>query len=215
MQLGSSLMTMGLTGLSVKEYVQRVADGTATPGGGSVCALVCSLSAALCLMTARLTLGRKKYSEAWSVMEELCRSMEGLLARSLELAEQDAQAYDQVLAAYKAVREGSAGAESIQAAMKQAALIPMETLRTLGKITELVEAVIERGNPSCLCDAAVAVQLIRAASSGAASNVRINLSKIEDKNFASRMQTEMMSLENNIEQAAGRFEAFIELLLSS
>lgn len=206
---------MGLTDLSVKEYVQRIAAGTATPGGGSVCALVCALSAALCLMTAHLTLGRKKYSHAWSVMEELSQSMEGLLSRSLKLAEQDAEAYDKVLAAFKMVREGKARPESIQDAMKQAAVIPLETLRTLAKITDLVEEVIEKGNPNCLCDAAVAVQLIRAASKGAAYNVRANLSKIDDHNFTSRLQSETTSLENTLEQAAGRFEDFIELLLSS
>ena len=180
-----------------------------------MCALVCSLSAALCLMAARLTLGREKYSEAWSAMEELSSSMEALLTRSLELTQQDADAYDKVLAAYRMDPEDKARAESIQDAMKQAALVPMEALRTLAKITDLIGEVIERGNPNCLCDAAVAVQLIRAAARGAVFNVRANLSKISDKNFASRMQSEMTSLENNIEQAAGRFEAFIELLLSS
>ncbi|MDA8307407.1 MAG: cyclodeaminase/cyclohydrolase family protein [Deltaproteobacteria bacterium] len=206
---------MGLTDLSVTEYVHRVAEGTAAPGGGSVCALVCSLSAALCLMAAHLTLGREKYSDAWGVMEELSRSMEGLLSRSLKLAQQDADAYGNVMAAFKMGRGDKTRTETIQAAMKQAALIPMETLRILARITDLVGDVIERGNPNCLCDAGVAVQLIRAATKGAAYNVRANLSKIDDRDFASRMQSEMTSLENNIEQVAGRFESFIELLLSS
>jgi formiminotetrahydrofolate cyclodeaminase len=47
-----------LTSLSVKDYVGRVADGSPTLGGGSVCALAGSLSAALCLMVAHLTLGK-------------------------------------------------------------------------------------------------------------------------------------------------------------
>ena len=206
---------MGFTDLPVKEYVQKVAGSTATPGGGSVCALVSSLGAALCLMAARLTLGREKHREAWGAMEELIRSMDGLLSRSLELAEQDPLAYDEVLAASKMVREGKARPESIQAAMKQAARVPMETLRALANITDLVEGVIEKGNPNCLCDIAVAVQLIRAAAKGAVCNVRENLSKIDDQNFTSRMQSEMTSLSYSIEQATARFEAFMELLLSS
>lgn len=206
---------MGLTDLTVKEYVQRVAEGTPAPGGGSVCALVCSLSAALCLMAARLTLGREKYTDAWSVMEESSISMESLLSRALELAGQDADAYDALLAAYRMDREDEARVQSIEAAMKQAALIPMETLRTLAKITDRIGEVIEKGNQNCLCDAGVAVQLIRAAARGTVNNIRTNLSKLDDKNFVSRMQSEMTALENNIEQATGRFESFIELLLSS
>ena len=91
--------------------------------------------------------------------------------------------------------------------MKQAALVPMETLRVIAKPSGLVEEAIEKGNPNCLCDAAVAVQLIRAAAIGAAYNVRVNLSNIADKDFSSRMQSEMASLRNNIVQAVGRLEA--------
>ncbi len=209
---------MKLTGLSVKDYAQRVADGYPTPGGGSVCALAGGLGAALCLMVAHLTLGREKHRDVWAQMRELSGSAGDLLARSLELAEQDAEAYDGVLSAFKLAQESQADKdarrERIQAAIKQAALVPMETLRTVSKLTDLVEEAIEKGNPNCLCDAAVAVQLIRAAAMGASCNVRVNLSKIADKDFSSRMQSEMSSLKNNIAQAVVRLEARIEQLMS-
>ena len=209
---------MRLTSLSVKDYVGRVADGSPTPGGGSVCALAGSLSAALCLMVAHLTLGREKYRNVWAEMLELSRSAGDLVSRSLELAERDAEAYDGVVSALKLVQESQAQQEarreSIQAAMKQAALVPLETLRAMAKLPGLVEEAIEKGNPNCLCDAAVAVQLIRAAAIGAVYNVRVNLSNIADKDFSSRMQSEMTSLRNNIAQAVGRLEARIEQLMS-
>ena len=87
---------MRLTSLPVKEYVQRVANGSPTPGGGSVCALAGSLGAALCLMVAHHTLGREKYRNVWAEMQELSRSAGDLVSRSLELAERDAEAYDGV-----------------------------------------------------------------------------------------------------------------------
>jgi len=209
---------MSLTNLSVKDYVQRVGDGSPTPGGGSVCALAGSLSAALCLMVAHLTLGREKYRNVWAEMRELSRSAGDLVSRSLELAEQDAEAYDGVVSAFKLVQESQvqkeARRESIEAAMKQAALVPMDTLRAVAKLSGLVEEAIEKGNPNCLCDVAVAVQLIRAAAIGAAYNVRVNLSNIADKDFSSRMQIEMTSLKNNIVQMVSRLEARIEQLLS-
>jgi len=209
---------MGLTNLSVKDYVQRVADGSPTPGGGSVCALAGGMGAALCLMVAHLTLGREKYRNVWAEMRELSRSAGDLVSRSLELAEQDAEAYDGVVSAFKLVQESQvqkeARRESIEAAMKQAALVPMDTLRAVAKLSGLVEEAIEKGNPNCLCDAAVAVQLIRAAAIGAAYNVRVNLSNIADKDFSSRMQIEMTSLKNNIVQMVSGLEARIEQLLS-
>src|SRR5208283_2635620 len=163
---------MRLTSLPVKEYVQRVANGSPTPGGGSVCALAGSLSAALCLMVAHHTLGREKYRNVWAEMQELSRSAGDLVSRSLELAERDAEAYDGVVSAFSLVQENEtqkeARRESIEAAMKQAALVPTETLRAIAKLLSPVEEAIEKGNPNCLCDAAVAVQLIRAAAIGAA-----------------------------------------------
>jgi len=208
---------MGLTSLSVKDYVQRVADGSPTPGGGSVSALAGGMGAALCLMVAHLTLGKEKYRTVWAEMEELSRSAGDVLSRSLELAERDAEAYEGVLSAFKLGKESEAEKEarrqSIEAAVKLAALVPLETLRTMSKLTRLVEEAIEKGNPNCLCDAAVAVQLIRTAAMGAAYNVRVNLSGISDKDFTSRTQSEMMSLKNNILQAVVRLEARIEQLL--
>ncbi|HYA43901.1 MAG TPA: cyclodeaminase/cyclohydrolase family protein, partial [Syntrophobacteraceae bacterium] len=165
---------MKLTSLSVKDYVQRVADGSPTPGGGSVCALAGSLSAALCLMVAHLTLAKEKYRNVWAEMSELSRSAGDLVSRSLELAERDAEAYDGVVSAFGLARQDEAQKEArrenIEAAMMQAALVPMETLRTIETLLSPVEAAIEKGNPNCLCDAAVAVQLIRAAANGAAYN---------------------------------------------
>ncbi len=89
--------------------------------------------------------------------------------------------------------------------------MPMEVLRTLAKLTDFVEEAIEKGNPNCLCDTAVAAQLIRAAAIGASYNVRVNLSNIADKNFSSCMQNEMTGLKNNIVQAIDRLEARIEV----
>ncbi|MGC9197157.1 MAG: cyclodeaminase/cyclohydrolase family protein [Syntrophobacteraceae bacterium] len=206
---------MGLSDLTVKEYVHKVAEGAAAPAGGSVCALACALSAALSLMTARLTLGNKKYSAVWREMEQLGQSMETLLSRSLELAEEDARAYGAVMEALKMGPGDKQRASRLEDAMKQAALVPMETLRTLAKITDLMAEVIEKGNRNCLCDAAVSIHLIGAAAAGTVNNLRANLSKIDDKNFTSRIQSEMTPMENNIEQALGRFKAFIGLLLSA
>ena len=153
----------------------------------------------------------------WAEMREISSSVGALVSRLLELAEQDAEAYDGVLSAFKLVQESEAQKEarrqSIQEAMKQAALVPMDTLRTLAKLPDFVEEAIEKGNPNCLCDAAVAVQSIRAAAMGAAYNVRVNLSNIEDKDFSSRMRSEMTFLRNNIVKAVERLEARIELLM--
>ena len=137
-------------------------------------------------MVAHLTLGKKKYRKVWAEMQQLDRAVGDLVSRLLELTEQDAEAYDGVLSAFRLVQANEAPKEarreSIEAALKRAAIIPMETLRTIVKLTDFVEEAIEKGNPNCLCDAAVAVQLIRAAAIGSTYNVRVNLSRRSGQN---------------------------------
>lgn len=208
---------MSLTCLPVKEYLQRVADGTPTPGGGGVCALVGGLAAALCLMTAHLTTGKEKYRSVWPAMLEVSHRVTKLASRLLELTEQDSAAYDRLLSAFKLAQESEAQKklrqQSIRAARKETVIVPLQTLRTMAELIDPVESAIEKGNPNCLCDTAVAVQLVRAAAMGAEYNIRENLSKITDKNFSSSTRTEMISIRENILRAATRLEARIELLM--
>jgi formiminotetrahydrofolate cyclodeaminase len=150
-------------------------------------------------------------------MQELSTAAARLASRLLELTEQDSAAYDKLLSAFKLAQESEAEKklrrESVQVATKQTAIVPFETLRTMAELIGFAEPAIEKGNPNCLCDVAVAVQLIRAAAIGAEYNVRVNLSSITDVDFSSRMRSEMAVLKQDILQAVGRLEARIEQLM--
>jgi len=209
---------MKLIDLHVEEFVKQVGEGTPAPGGGSVAALAGGLGAALCMMTAGLTLGKEKYRGVWPKMQAITELSGAVAARSLDLVDQDTDAYGDVLLAFKLPNNtpelSAARRESIQEATRNATLIPLETLREMAKLTRAAEAAIEEGNPNCLSDTAVGVQLIRAAAMGAAYNVRINLSSIADKAFASGMESEMKSLRDEILQAVGKLEGRIEELMA-
>jgi formiminotetrahydrofolate cyclodeaminase len=53
---------------------------------------------------------------------------------------------------------------------------------------------LDQGNPNCLTDAGVSLQLLRAAANGAAYNVRINLPGIKDRDLRSRLASETSKL---------------------
>jgi formiminotetrahydrofolate cyclodeaminase len=191
---------MNLKGLTVKEFLDKVAGGSPTPGGGSVSALAGALGAALCAMVARLTLGKEKHREAWKEMEALRDAADSLCSRLLELIEEDSSAYNGVLAAFRIPKQDTmAREEAIQSAAKKAASVPMETLRNAARLVDLVNAAIRKGNPNCLTDAGVSLQLIRAAAIGAAYNVRVNLPGIKDQDFKSRLASETSELLARIE----------------
>jgi formiminotetrahydrofolate cyclodeaminase len=180
---------------TVGEFLRRLSGGSATPGGGSVAALSGALSAALCAMVGRLTIGRAKYQEVWAEMEQMQSAADRLALKLLDLVDKDIAAYDGVITALKMPKQTeehrSSRQEAVQEATKQAALVPMETVRLLAELTGLVEKAFFKGNPNCLTDAGVAAVLIRAAAQSAAYNVQVNLSGIDDEGFVRKIESEL------------------------
>ena len=206
---------MKLLELRVKDFISTLAGDSPAPGGGSVSALAGALSAALCAMVARLTLGKEKYRGAWEEMERLRDEADSLSSRLMGLVEEDSAAYTKVMAAFRIPKEQhSAREDAVQSAFKEAASVPMETLRVTAELLDLVKSALNQGNPNCLTDAGVAAQLMRAAANGAAYNVRINLAGIKDPDFRSRLSTETSRLLERIEDSVRDTErAFRERLI--
>ncbi len=55
--------------LSLKDFLKKVAEKSATPGGGAVGAVVAALAASLGSMVANLTIGKKGYEDVEGHME--------------------------------------------------------------------------------------------------------------------------------------------------
>lgn len=198
---------MRLTELSVKDFVATLSGDSPAPGGGSVSALAAALSAALCAMVARLTLGREKYGGAWQAMERLRDEADSLCSKLLKLVEEDSIAYNRVVEAYRMPKDNAETREdAIQSAYREAASVPMETLRTTAKLVDQVKTALDQGNPNCITDAGVSAQLVRAAANGAAYNVRINLPEIKDRDFTSKLAAETSDLLVRIEGSLKEME---------
>ncbi len=191
---------MKLAELSLKEFLVSLSGDSPAPGGGSASALAGALGASLCAMVARLTLGKEKYRAAWKEMERLRDTADALSSRLLELVDEDSAAYNRVVAAFRIPKQAKkAREEAIQSAFKEAASVPMETLRAVAGLVDLVKTALDQGNPNCLTDAGVSAQLVRAAANGAAYNVRINLPGIKDEDFKARLASEASQLLARIE----------------
>lgn len=201
---------MKLVELLTQEFVAKVASEAPAPGGGSVSALAGALAAALCAMVARLTLGKEKYRDTWQEMEQVRDSADALMRRLLELVDEDTAAYNEVLSALKLPRDTEAQRTARQAAIRsatqKATAVPMETLRNVTGLLALAEAAVEKGNPNCLSDAGVAAHLIRAAASGAAYNVRINLSGLDDQRVSTQMKLETTELLSRVMSGVAKLQ---------
>ena len=168
-----------LIDLTFDALTERMASSDPVPGGGSAAALAGAMGAALVAMVAALTSGRPEYAEheaTVSVMRADALSRRGLL---LELAEQDATAYESVVRARHMPKDSKADRDSrataLRGAMLDAARVPLRTAAVAAEVLELAERIAPIGNRNAVSDAGVAAQLAAAALRGALLNVRINL----------------------------------------
>lgn len=188
------------TDMTVNEFLDALASKEPVPGGGSGSALGAALGAALVSMVCNLTIGKKAYKEVEGAMSELLEKSEALRQELPQLLEADTQVYGQVMAAYRLPRktpeQKAARQETMQAALKGAAEVPLTIADRCAQIVDLALPAAEMGNQWAVSDAGVGALLAEACMHAALLNVYINLSSIKDKEY--------------VEQTLGRVAAITE-----
>jgi formiminotetrahydrofolate cyclodeaminase len=185
--------------LSLKNYLKETAASTPVPGGGSVAALSASLAAALAEMVAGLTIGRNGFEAVHAEMEEICREAAAMRIRCIEDIDRDPEAYQKVLDSFRLPKESreqkEIRAQSIQEAMKGAALVPLSLAENACRIMSMADSVVQKGNKNAVTDGAVAAMMARSAGLAALYNVRINLTAVKDEDFVKDITRKVNSLE--------------------
>jgi formiminotetrahydrofolate cyclodeaminase len=189
-----------LKDLSITEFLQQTASAEPLPGGGCTAALNAALAASLTEMVANLTIGRKKFQAVEEEMQKIAQAAGDLRKKMQNDIDKDAQAYQEVLAAFKLPKitdeDKKQRSDAIQQAFKNAATVPLGVARDAVNIMNLTARAITNGNPNAVTDGAVAVLAARTAALAAAYNVKINLSAIKDTAFVVELAREIEDLEN-------------------
>ncbi|MGD9280805.1 MAG: cyclodeaminase/cyclohydrolase family protein [Desulfobacterales bacterium] len=189
-----------LKDLSITEFLQQTASAEPLPGGGCTAALNAALAASLTEMVANLTIGRKKFQAVEEEMQKIAQAAGDLRKKMQNDIDKDAQAYQEVLAAFKLPKitdeDKKQRSDAIQQAFKNAATVPLGVARDAVNIMNLTARAITNGNPNAVTDGAVAVLAARTAALAAAYNVKINLSAIKDTAFVVELTREIEDLEN-------------------
>lgn len=194
-------------------FLEMLASGTPTPGGGSAAAYAGAMAAALVAMVARLTVDKKKFVEVRDRMQAILSHAEGLRASFLSAVQQDAAAFDEVMAAYRmskeTPKEKAARKEAIERAMTHAAAVPLQVAGQALETLSLAAEVAQKGNRNAVTDAGSAGAMAAAALHAAAMNVRINAASVDDRQAAQAWIDELAS----IEQAAAEAHAHLDAVL--
>ncbi len=184
---------------TVTQFLDAVASGSATPGGGSVSALAGCLASALVEMVVNLTSGKKAYASDEELLGKIRAEAYSHRQSLVATIEKDIAAYQEVMKAYLLPKtteeEKKKRREDIQSALKKAADPPLFTAATSLKVMRLCQEALEKGNPSAACDAAVGALMAEAALGGGVFNVLVNLSALDDKKYAEKLKKELRRLE--------------------
>ncbi len=188
----SAVMTgkMSIGGLraGVEPFVEQLAAPTATPGGGSAAAAAGAMAAALAAMVASMSRGKKAYLAYENQLSEAIGKLATLREELTAGIDADAASYNSVMKAYKAAKEVADGGPAINAALREATLVPLGVAERAVRVAEIANELKPITNPNMKSDLVTAIALAKAALEGALSNVAINLDSIqatlpEDQSF--------------------------------
>jgi len=185
-------------------FLEALASGEPTPGGGSASAYSAAMAASLVAMVGRLTVGKKKYADVEAEIWPLIEEATDLITLMKEAVAKDAEAFEAYMKARRLPRDTAQQKEdriqAIQAASINAAEVPLHVARNAVQILHLAVRAAEIGNVNAISDAGTAVSLAQASLKGAGLNVRINLLGLEKESDPSRMINELRGLEKQAQK---------------
>lgn len=184
-------------------FLDALASSSPTPGGGSAAAWTAAEAAALVAMVARLTVGKKKYVDVEAQMWKLIEQAEELRQKLQDAVQEDAAAFEKVMAAFKLPKDTDEQVKirntAIQTATYEAAKVPLETAKMALQVLSLAETACKLGNLNAITDVATAAQLAAAGMVGAAANVSINLNSLDDIKVKEEFTKELLALKSEKE----------------
>ena len=169
--------------LPIDELLDEFARETRVPGAGPAAALATAAAAALVAMAARFSRG------SWADASTTVAQAEALRRRALQLAREDAEALDAVLAARASPVDPRPEARDFHLGrtLARAADAPLAIGETACDVALLAAQVADQGDAELRPEAATAALLAHAAARTAAHLVEINLASAPDDDRGRRV----------------------------
>jgi glutamate formiminotransferase/formiminotetrahydrofolate cyclodeaminase len=176
-----------LVNMDLKAFANETASESPAPGGGSISAYAGVMGVSLAAMVANLSAAKRGWEEQTSYFSDVAVRAQKLKDALLYKVDEDTRAFDAIMNAFALPKntdaEKKARTQAIQEATKIAIEVPLQTMQLAFAGFEIMEAMIEKGNPNSITDAAVGALCVRTAVYGAWLNVKVNLSGFKDQTF--------------------------------
>ena len=176
------------------DFLEVLSSAAPVPGGGGASAAVGAFSSALGMMVANLTIGKKKYADVEEEIIEVKEQLQNLQKELVDLTDKDAEAFGPLSKAYGLPKDTPEQKEEkervMEKALYEASIVPLQIMKTVAKVMELLETLGEKGSKIAISDVGVAVLFARAALEGASLNIYINTRLMKNREQAERLNKE-------------------------
>jgi len=188
---------------SVQQFLNALASKSATPGGGSVAALMGAQSVALVSMVCNLTIGKADYLAIETDMQTLLADSTRLREQLTGLIKADVDVFNKLMACYALPKQTDVEKKersiAIQSVLKEATEVPLACAKACRQAIELSRQAAELGYLGVISDAGAAVMAAHSGLKIAALNVYINTGSLKDKLFADEKIAELEKLLENVD----------------
>lgn len=202
-----------LVSLPVHAFTDEVSRDTPAPGGGSIAALAGSLGAALASMVANLAQGGPDADKDAKLIA-LAETAQSLKDRLMVAVDADTNAFNAFMDARRlpdtTPEQKVARQEAMQAGLKLAIEVPLDTARTSLAALELAGEAARLGKVASITDAAVGAQMAFAGVRGGIWNVVINLKDITDAAYVVDLQAQCAALLAQAGERLAEISAFVD-----
>lgn len=170
------------------DFIEVLSSAAPAPGGGGASATVGALAAAMGLMVANLTTGKKKYAEAEEEIQEAIIALTTYRDRLIHLVDEDADGFLPLSRAYgmpKSTPEEIAKKEVVmEEALMMAIKAPEEIMEVILQVMSYLKFLGEKGSVLAVSDAGVGILFAESAVKAASLNVFINTKMLKNKEQA-------------------------------
>ncbi len=135
-------------------------------------------------------------------MERITRIADAQIAEALRLADADEQAFQAVIDSYKhpsyTAKLRTAREASIQAALTQAAQVPVQLIKVAGTVVDLADELFDIANANVISDVAAAADAARAAATTARVNIDINVVALKAGTARTQLEYQTSRIEEKV-----------------
>jgi glutamate formiminotransferase/formiminotetrahydrofolate cyclodeaminase len=207
--LDTALVEMKLT-----DFIDEVSRESPAPGGGSIAALAGALGVSLSSMVSNLTANKRGSEEVDKILNDAAEECQQLKESLVKAIDEDTNAFNAYMDARrlpnKSAEEQKAREEAMQAGLKQAVMVPLDTAKKSFRAIEIAEVVAKNGNPNSITDVGVGAQSAYTGVLGGIYNVLINLKDIKDEKFVDEMRKTCATLKEKAQKELGQVLSFVE-----